>query len=174
MLPCVICDAMNCSHLDLPDEMFEDQLHLKAKNILLGSAKAAKIDFREESFLDMTNDLAAWFVNVNIEKCWAPGIDWFKALKDWGSRASAGAPLLDLDLTDEEIDEYLKSFKTAYDEFGDEPTHPGMSTGPTSLPGSEPIEVTRKRDGLCIQCGDRGTFVGGACMCQNGHGKIFG
>lgn len=36
------------------------------------------------------------------------------------------------------------------------------------------VEAQRKRDGLCLKCGDRGEFIQGACVCRNGHGVMFG
>lgn len=36
------------------------------------------------------------------------------------------------------------------------------------------LRAARKRDGLCVECGDRGEFRGMACFCTKGHGKIFG
>jgi hypothetical protein len=38
----------------------------------------------------------------------------------------------------------------------------------------EDKSVEWKKEGLCIKCGDKGEFRGLACMCRNGHGKIFG
>lgn len=40
---------------------------------------------------------------------------------------------------------------------------------------SEPVDIKaqRKKDGVCVECGDRGTFVNLQCICNNGHGKIF-
>lgn len=35
------------------------------------------------------------------------------------------------------------------------------------------IKAQRKKDGVCVECGDRGSFVNLACICNNGHGKIF-
>lgn len=37
----------------------------------------------------------------------------------------------------------------------------------------EEIRAKRKKDGVCIECGDRGTFINLECRCTKGHGKIF-
>lgn len=162
MLPCVICDALNCSHIDLPDEMFEEQLLMKIK-------KSDGYYPCDRSNTPTECDAFDWTVAINKAlNIRGHAVDWSKIL--------VGVPLLDIDLSDDEIDDYIKGLWPGgnIDGFDDDPTQPGVSTGPTSLPVSEPIEVIRKRDGLCIQCGDRGEFVGGGCMCKNGHGKIFG
>jgi hypothetical protein len=47
-------------------------------------------------------------------------------------------------------------------------THPVVTIIET-----EDVKAQRKKDGLCIECGDRGEFVNMLCMCTKGHGKIF-
>lgn len=35
------------------------------------------------------------------------------------------------------------------------------------------IKAQRKKDGVCVECGDRGESRGCVWFCKNGHGKIF-
>jgi hypothetical protein len=36
------------------------------------------------------------------------------------------------------------------------------------------IQDQRRKDGVCLICGDAGEFKGLGCVCRNGHGRIFG
>lgn len=36
------------------------------------------------------------------------------------------------------------------------------------------LRAHRKKEGLCLECGDAGEMINLACMCRNGHGKVWG
>jgi hypothetical protein len=57
--------------------------------------------------------------------------------------------------------------------LGKNPIEEGAELVPAK--STDEIRAERKKNGLCLTCGDRGRFTpNGPCVCNNGHGRIFG
>lgn len=206
---CPICDCHACLHNDLPDEEFERLLNAKQRasaiNKIWDSAsmridpsyiwapyvpilKTPEIDMvaiKHHKSLPKMSEKYIWNLEYDIKKEAIPAktipkYSYDDLKKLFTALVGVGVSNIDLgDLTEEEIDEYIKQIKDQYN--GDvvgysSVTRSTDTTAPpvTLVPTQEELRTQRKRDGLCLDCGDRGEFINGACVCRNGHGKIFG
>lgn len=165
-----VCCQLDCRCQDLSEEMFEDMLNKKI---------IATIDLRRESCylpfhgkIDMSNLDKRRGIPIRYSEEVIRKDPYGKIMSDWNS-SSTNMHQINVDLTEEELDKMLDEMKVTWNGILQDMKRSSQDREePTQK--IETDRQARKRLGLCVECGDKGEFIAGGCMCRNGHGKIFG